>query len=74
MDMYTLYLIVPLAPLLGAIIAGFFGKLIGRTLSHGAWLLPAEKRRDWCSSAVYWVLREGKVLYNSARTATDVIA
>ncbi|MDO9219874.1 MAG: proton-conducting transporter membrane subunit, partial [Thiobacillus sp.] len=34
MDMQTLYLIVPLAPLLGAIIAGFFGKLIGRTLSH----------------------------------------
>ena len=32
--MQTLYLIVPLAPLLGAIIAGFFGKLIGRTLSH----------------------------------------
>jgi NADH-quinone oxidoreductase subunit L len=36
MDMHTLYLIVPLAPLLGAIIAGFFGKLIGRTLSHVA--------------------------------------
>ncbi|WP_310446313.1 NADH-quinone oxidoreductase subunit L [Thiobacillus sp.] len=34
MDMQTLYLIVPLAPLLGAIVAGFFGKLIGRTLSH----------------------------------------
>ena len=34
MDMQTLYLMVPLAPLLGAIVAGFFGKLIGRTLSH----------------------------------------
>jgi NADH-quinone oxidoreductase subunit L len=34
MDMHTLYLIVPLAPLLGAIIAGFFGRLIGRTMSH----------------------------------------
>ncbi|MBA3034723.1 MAG: NADH-quinone oxidoreductase subunit L [Gammaproteobacteria bacterium] len=32
--MKTLYLIVPLAPLLGAIIAGFFGKLIGRTGAH----------------------------------------
>ncbi|MGA9164799.1 MAG: NADH-quinone oxidoreductase subunit L [Thiobacillus sp.] len=34
MDMHTLYLIVPLAPLLGALVAGLFGKLIGRTLSH----------------------------------------
>ncbi len=34
MDMQTLYLIVPLAPLLGAIAAGMFGKLIGRTGAH----------------------------------------
>ncbi|MFZ3040497.1 MAG: NADH-quinone oxidoreductase subunit L [Thiobacillus sp.] len=34
MDMQTLYLIVPLAPLFGAIIAGFFGKLVGRTGAH----------------------------------------
>ncbi|MFO7543074.1 MAG: NADH-quinone oxidoreductase subunit L [Thiobacillus sp.] len=34
MDMQTLYLIVPLAPLLGAVIAGLFGRVIGRTLSH----------------------------------------
>jgi len=26
----------------------------------------AEKRRDWCSSAVYWALREGRVLYEAA--------
>jgi NADH-quinone oxidoreductase subunit L len=36
MDMQTLYLIVPLAPLIGAIIAGLFGKLVGRTGSHVA--------------------------------------
>jgi len=24
-----------------------------------------ERRRNWCSSAVYWALREGKVLYES---------
>ncbi|WP_419184913.1 NADH-quinone oxidoreductase subunit L [Thiobacillus denitrificans] len=35
MDMQTLYLIVPLAPLFGAIVAGFFGKLVGRTGAHG---------------------------------------
>ncbi len=34
MDMHSLYLIVPLAPLLGAIAAGLFGKWIGRTWSH----------------------------------------
>ena len=34
MDMKTLYLIVPLAPLIGAIIAGLFGRLIGRSGAH----------------------------------------
>jgi len=34
MDMQTLYLIVPLAPLIGAIVAGLFGRLIGRTGAH----------------------------------------
>ena len=29
-DMQTLYLLVPLAPLAGAILAGLFGKTIGR--------------------------------------------
>ncbi len=33
-DMQTLYLLVPLAPLVGAILAGLFGKTIGRTGSH----------------------------------------
>ncbi len=32
--MKTTYLLIPLAPLAGAILAGFFGKLIGRTASH----------------------------------------
>ncbi len=32
--MKAFYLIIPLAPLLGAILAGFFGKKLGRTLSH----------------------------------------
>ncbi|MCL2875406.1 MAG: NADH-quinone oxidoreductase subunit L [Betaproteobacteria bacterium] len=33
-DMKTLYLLVPLAPLVGAIIAGLFGRQIGRTGAH----------------------------------------
>jgi NADH-quinone oxidoreductase subunit L len=36
MDMKTLYLLVPLAPLAGAIIAGLFGRQIGRTGAHCA--------------------------------------
>ncbi len=34
MDIQTLYLVVPLAPLFGAIAAGLFGKWLGRTWSH----------------------------------------
>ena len=34
MNMQMLYLIVPLAPLVGAIIAGLFGKWVGRTGAH----------------------------------------
>ncbi|MDR1463195.1 MAG: NADH-quinone oxidoreductase subunit L [Azoarcus sp.] len=34
MNMQTLYLLVPIAPLAGAIIAGLFGKTIGRTGAH----------------------------------------
>jgi len=34
MDMQSLYLLVPLAPLVGAIAAGIFGKVLGRTWSH----------------------------------------
>lgn len=33
-SMQKLYLLVPLAPLAGAILAGLFGRLLGRTLSH----------------------------------------
>ncbi len=34
MSMQAWYLTVPLAPLFGAILAGLFGKFLGRTLSH----------------------------------------
>ncbi|MDO9013064.1 MAG: NADH-quinone oxidoreductase subunit L [Gallionella sp.] len=34
MDIQTYYLLVPMAPLFGAIVAGLFGKLLGRTLTH----------------------------------------
>jgi len=25
-----------------------------------------ERRRDWCSTPVYWVIREGRILHESA--------
>ena len=39
MDMHTLYLIVPLAPLAGALVAGLFGKSIGRSGAHWVTIL-----------------------------------
>ncbi len=33
-EMQKLYLLVPLAPLAGALVAGLFGRVIGRSLSH----------------------------------------
>ncbi|NTV93955.1 MAG: NADH-quinone oxidoreductase subunit L [Thiobacillus sp.] len=39
MDMHTLYLTVPLAPLAGAVIAGLFGKQIGRIGAHTVTIL-----------------------------------
>ena len=34
MDIQSYYLLVPFAPLLGAIVAGLFGKLLGRKMTH----------------------------------------
>ena len=39
MDMHTLYLIVPLAPLAGSLVAGLFGKTIGRSGAHWVTIL-----------------------------------
>ena len=39
MDMKTLYLIVPLAPLAGAILAGLFGRTVGRAGAHWVTIL-----------------------------------
>ncbi len=37
--MLALYLVVPLAPLFGAIVAGLFGRLVGRVVSHTVTIL-----------------------------------
>ncbi|MGL6040557.1 MAG: NADH-quinone oxidoreductase subunit L, partial [Deefgea sp.] len=36
MDMKSIYLLIPLAPLLGSLIAGLFGWAIGRRAAHVA--------------------------------------
>jgi NADH-quinone oxidoreductase subunit L len=38
-DMQTLYLLVPLAPLAGALVAGLFGRVIGRSATHWVTIL-----------------------------------
>lgn len=37
--MQKIYLIIPLAPLFGALIAGLLGKIIGRAASHSVTIL-----------------------------------
>jgi len=58
MDMKTLYLLVPLAPLAGAILAGLFGRWIGRSLSHWAAILGVATSFA-LSCLIYLDVREG---------------
>jgi NADH-quinone oxidoreductase subunit L len=39
MEMKSIYLLIPMAPLLGAVLAGLFGKLIGRAGAHTVTIL-----------------------------------
>src|SRR4029450_3388380 len=52
MDMRTLYLIVPLAPLVGAIVVGVFGPKLGRAISH--WLCIVGVAVSFVASIVIW--------------------
>jgi NADH-quinone oxidoreductase subunit L len=52
MDMRTLYLIVPLAPLVGAIVVGLFGPKLGRVLSH--WLCIVGVAVSFAVSILIW--------------------
>ena len=46
--MKTLYLLVPLAPLAGALIAGFFGRMVGRGGAH--WITILSVAISFCGS------------------------
>ena len=48
--MKPLYLIVPFAPLVGAIIAGLFGRAIGRAGAH--WVTILSVAVSFCASTV----------------------
>jgi len=52
MDVKTLYLIVPLAPLVGAIVVGLFGPKLGRALSH--WLCIVGIAIAFVGSVAIW--------------------
>ena len=74
MDMKSLYLLVPLAPLAGAVIAGLFGKWIGRAGAHwgaligvtlalgGSWVIFQDvERGNVYNGAVYTWLASGNL-------------
>ena len=52
MDMQTLYLLVPLAPLVGAIVVGLFGPKLGRAASH--WLCILGVAVSFVASYFIW--------------------
>lgn len=58
MDMKSLYLLVPLAPLVGALLAGLFGKLIGRTGAHLVTILGVAVAL-WASVMIYQDVQAG---------------
>ena len=51
MDVHDLYLLVPAAPLLGAIIVGLFGPKLGRAASHWLCILGVADRASWRRSS-----------------------
>src|SRR5919108_2879076 len=56
--MKTLYLIIPFAPLIAAIVAGLFGRAIGRTGAHSVTIF-AVLLSFLCSCVVFWDVLEG---------------
>ncbi len=66
-DMQKLYLLVPLAPLLGAIVSGLFGRLIGRTLSHAVTILGVATS-CWASWLIFRDVQAGHVFNGAVYT------
>ena len=66
-EMQKLYLLVPLAPLFGAIIAGLFGWIIGRTLSHIV-TIAGVAVSCWASWLVFQDVQAGHVFNGTVYT------
>ena len=67
MEMRELYLIVPLAPLVGAIIAGLFGRVIGRAGAHLVTILGVAVAFV-CSCVIFNDVLEGHVFNGTVYT------
>ena len=66
-EMQKLYLLVPLAPLFGAVIAGLFGWAIGRTLSHIV-TIAGVAISCWASWLVFQDVQAGHVFNGTVYT------
>lgn len=66
-DMQKLYLLVPLAPLFGALISGLFGRIIGRTLSHVVTILGVGIS-CWASWLIFRDVQAGHLFNGSVYT------
>nr|CAA6829963.1 MAG: NADH-ubiquinone oxidoreductase chain L (EC [uncultured Thiotrichaceae bacterium] len=64
--METVYLAIPLAPLLGALIAGLFGKQIGRSVAH--WITTGSVALSFLLSLFVFktITLDGGAVYNGA--------
>jgi NADH-quinone oxidoreductase subunit L len=67
MDMQSLYLLVPLAPLAGALAAGLFGKWLGRAWSHRI-TVALVAVSFFASVAIFYDVRAGHVFNGSVYT------
>lgn len=71
MDMKTLSLVVPLAPLAGSILAGLFGRKIGRTAAHIVTILGV-LIAFIASCMIFGQVQDGKVLEETVYTWMEV--
>ena len=71
MDMQTLYLVVPLAPLVASIVVGLFGRRLGRSISH--WLCILGVAASFAASYVIWQdVRGGNAFNGDVYTWAEV--
>ena len=67
-EMKSLYLMIPLAPLFGAILAGLFGKLIGRTGAHIVTILGVAAAFAGSAYTLNYLLHGGEVFNGAVYT------